>query len=334
MTFNTKPNPRFFFYLLIIYIFASFAWWSYLMFQKNSLLFKAQVRAAQLEYNTANNLKEGNDSFFSTEVFQRIEQKYKSQKRMIIGEGAVFMILLTFGAVQLIRTFDKEVLLAKQQNNFLLSVTHEFKTPLASIKLSLQTLARRIAMEEKFQKLVGNSLDDVERLQGLVDNILFAARMENSSYIFQRVSHNISDLITGFIDKLKTLPGGSRIIVNRIEPDLEYDVDKEALFSAIVNLVENALKYSPDDKQVFVSLVKQNGNIIFEVQDEGMGIAGNEKHKIFDKFYRIGHEETRNKKGTGLGLFIAKRIVESHNGRLMVSDNQPAGSIFRIVFPA
>jgi signal transduction histidine kinase len=224
-------------------------------------------------------------------------------------------------------------MLARQQNNFLLSVTHEFRTPLASIKLSLQTLIKRVALEDKFQKLVNNSLDDVARLQSLVDNILFAARMENNAYALQKSNYNISDLLIQYLDKIKLTLGGSRVVINKIEPDLEYEVDEGAFFSAIVNLIENALKYSPADKPVTVSLYRKNSHIDFEVKDEGAGIAEHDRSRIFDKFYRVGNEETRNTKGTGLGLFIVKKITEAHGGIVAVEANHPKGSIFKIKLP-
>jgi two-component system phosphate regulon sensor histidine kinase PhoR len=335
MLFASDKNskPQIFLYLLVAYIFASFAWWSFLMFDKNELLFNAQINYARLQYIQLNQLPLNDDSFLASSDYVHIKSKYERQKWMIMGEGTVFMFLLAFGSILLLKTFKKEVLLARQQSNFLLSVTHEFRTPLASIKLSLQTLARRITMEDKFQKLVNNSLEDVDRLQALVDNMLFAARMENHSYAFEKSSHNISDLITHYIDKMKQFSGGKRIVVERLDPDLEYDVDRETFYSAIVNLIENALKYSPADKPVQVSLIKYNHQIIFEVKDSGAGIPMEEKHKIFDKFYRVGNEETRNTKGTGLGLFIVKKVIEAHGGTVVVEPNMPQGSIFSIILP-
>jgi signal transduction histidine kinase len=303
------------------------------LLQKNEKLFKVQTRNIQLEYNLSRQLHKNDQSYITSDEYKYVERKYRNQKKMIIGEGLVFIFFLTIGAIQLVNTFNKEVLLAKQQNNFLLSITHEFKTPLSSIKLSLQTLVRRLTLDEKFQKLITNSLDDVERLQTLVDKILLAARMENSSYAFQFEKHNISDLITGFIHKLQSMPGGARIESDIIESDLEYEVDKDALFSVVSNLIENALKYSDTDKKIYVSLFKDDGKIVFQVSDQGEGVPDNEKSNIFKKFYRIGNEETRTQQGTGLGLFIAKKIVEAHQGKLIVTDNQPKGSIFKVIFP-
>lgn len=319
-----------FFYLLVGYIFASFLWWSYLLYQKNEQTFEAQVFAAKINY-------EKNSvaviAFKKTNIYEQILKKHESQKWMILGEGSVFMILLLLGAIQLFRTFNKEVQLAKQQNNFLLSITHELKSPLASIKLSLQTLGKRLSIEEKFQKLIFNSLDDVERLQSLVDNILYAARMENSSYTISRQEENISEIIQILVDKFKLQAGNNRNIFSKIEPYIDYAVDKESFRSAVINLLENAYKYSSPQSLIEIHLFRKDNFIVFEVKDQGKGIAEQEKEKIFQKFYRIGDEATRNTKGTGLGLFIVKKVVEQHQGKISVANNEPQGSIFKIFLP-
>lgn len=317
-----------FLYLLVGYIFASFIWWSYLLYQKNEQAFEAQLNASTLFYERANNKM----LFSATSTYKEIIEKHDSQKWMILGEGSVFMLLLLAGTLQLFRTFNKEVQLARQQNNFLLSITHELKSPLASIKLSLQTLTKRITFEEKFQKLITNSLDDVERLQGLVDNILFAARMENRSYSFERHEENISEVMEILVEKFRLNIGNSRNLFVNIQPDIDYAIDKEAFRSAIINLLENAYKYSETNTLIEIHLFKKDQQIVFEIKDQGKGIDEEEREKIFQKFYRIGNEATRNTKGTGLGLFIVKKVIEQHKGRIIVTANEPKGSIFKIIF--
>jgi signal transduction histidine kinase len=204
---------------------------------------------------------------------------------------------------------------------------------LASIKLSLQTLEKRVVVEEKYQKLISNSLDDVDRLQSLVDNILFAARMENHSYLFEQREENISDLVEHLIEKFRINIGNSRSIHVSIQPGLEGSVDKEAIRSAFINVLENAYKYSSLNSLIQINFYKKENSLVFEVKDEGKGIALHERQNIFQKFYRIGNEETRNTKGTGLGLFIVKKVIESHNGKIVIEDNLPKGTVFKIYLP-
>lgn len=319
--------------MLVGYIFASFTWWSYLLYDKNESLHEAQINAAYLNHNAAIGSTVSFDTFQKTETYFSIIEKHNRQKWMIFGEGSVFLVLLILGTIQLFRTFSKEVSLAKQQNNFLLSITHELKSPIASIKLSLQTLSKRIQFEEKYERLITNSIEDTDRLQGLVENILFAARMDNHSYSFERKEENISDLVEHIIEKFKINVGSTRAIHVVIQPDIDYKIDKEALRSALINILENAYKYSDMASLIQVHLYKKGNQIIFEVIDEGKGISSEEKLKIFEKFYRIGNEATRNTKGTGLGLFIVKKVIESHNGKVWVENNQPKGSIFKVALP-
>ena len=328
-----RNNSLIFFYLLVGYIFASFIWWSYLLYEKNESLVEAQTETAYLKYLAFSSSSITFESFKKTEIYSSILEKHDRQKWMILGEGSVFMLLLVFGTFQLFRTFNKEVLLARQQNNFLLSITHELKSPLASIKLSLQTLEKRVVVEEKYQKLISNSLDDVDRLQSLVDNILFAARMENHSYLFEQREENISDLVEHLIEKFRINIGNSRSIHVSIQPGLEGSVDKEAIRSAFINVLENAYKYSSLNSLIQINFYKKENSLVFEVKDEGKGIALHERQNIFQKFYRIGNEETRNTKGTGLGLFIVKKVIESHNGKIVIEDNLPKGTVFKIYLP-
>jgi len=331
---NSHSRLLIIFYLLVFYIFSSFAWWSYLLHSKNKLAFEQQVISERLLHIKSHQLNDNDVSFFSTETYQILESKFKRQQWMIIGEGGVFIILLLAGAWQVRKTFSKEFSLAEQQNNFLLSINHELRSPLASIKLALQTLERRITFEDKYKKLISNSLDDVERLHTLVDNILFAARMENSSYLFQLHHDNLSDFIGHLCEKFKAYSASNRKFIFQIEPAIDYSFDREAMRSALFNLLENAVKYSPDDAQVLVALYTNGSDIILEVKDEGKGIPLNERQKIFQKFYRTGSEETRIAKGTGLGLFIVKRVVDAHGAKISVLSNEPKGSVFRIVFPS
>jgi two-component system phosphate regulon sensor histidine kinase PhoR len=328
-----RNNSLIFFYLLVGYIFASFIWWSYLLYEKNESLVEVQTETAYLKYLAFSSSSITFESFKKTEIYSSILEKHDRQKWMILGEGSVFMLLLVFGTFQLFRTFNKEVLLARQQNNFLLSITHELKSPLASIKLSLQTLEKRVVVEEKYQKLISNSLDDVDRLQSLVDNILFAARMENHSYLFEQREENISDLVEHLIEKFRINIGNSRSIHVSIQPGLEGSVDKEAIRSAFINVLENAYKYSSLNSLIQINFYKKENSLVFEVKDEGKGIALHERQNIFQKFYRIGNEETRNTKGTGLGLFIVKKVIESHNGKIVIEDNLPKGTVFKIYLP-
>jgi signal transduction histidine kinase len=253
---------------------------------------------------------------------------------MILGEGSMFILVFTVGAISLHKSIKKERKLQEQKKNFLLSVTHELKSPLASIKLLLQTIQKRDLTKQQVQDFIGKSLLDIERLDDMVENMLLASKIDNRSYTFPKANFNLSVLVDNIVNRLQLnkCDINEQLINAEIEPKIEMTGDKFALTSVVTNLIENAIKYSGPCEIVDVKLYSREGKIYLEVADHGIGIADNEKSRIFDKFYRVGSEDTRNTKGTGLGLYIVKQVLDKHEASINVKDNDPTGSIFEIVF--
>jgi len=256
-----------------------------------------------------------------------------SRLPMIMGEGAVFLFLLGIGAYFIHASIKKEDRLKEQQQNFLMSITHELKSPLAAIKLSLQTIVRRELDKEQRTTLIRNSLKDVERLDDLVENMLLATKIESRTYSFPKEKFNFSDLVTRISDRLQVHSCGcEQIIATKIEEGIEIEGDQFALSSVVTNLVENAVKYSGPCAEITVSLCQNDGKPKLVVSDKGLGIPDDEKMHIFDKFYRVGDENVRKSKGTGLGLFIVKGVLQNHDADISVKDNVPHGAIFEVTF--
>jgi two-component system, OmpR family, phosphate regulon sensor histidine kinase PhoR len=255
-----------------------------------------------------------------------------SRKGMILGEGAVFLLIFFSGAFYLQKTLKKERRLHEQQKNFLLSVTHELKSPLASIKLYLQTILKRDLDRVQTQGFLRNSLKDIERLDDLVENMLIATRIENRQYSFPKERFNFSELIIQVADRLQVHSCSTQIIKSRLQDDVFVVGDKFALTLVVSNLIENAVKYSPPCEEISVELQQKSNFICFTVADKGIGIKDEEKLRIFDKFYRVGSEETRKTKGTGLGLYIVKHVLDKHGAQIRVKNNRPSGSIFEVTF--
>jgi two-component system, OmpR family, phosphate regulon sensor histidine kinase PhoR len=252
---------------------------------------------------------------------------------MVVSEGFVFISLMGFGAYKLHRAINKEKKINAQQKNFLLSVTHELKSPLASIKLYLQTILKRDLDKAQQQNFIGKSLLDIERLADLVENMLLATRIENKSYSFPKEPFNLSKLVEKIVARLQIHVCSAEALITSIEPGVYVNGDDFALSSVITNLVENAVKYSSSCMPIHVSLKRNpQGKAIFTVADLGIGITDDEKPKIFDKFYRIGNEDTRKTKGTGLGLFIVKQVLDHHQASIKVKNNLPNGTIFEVCF--
>lgn len=253
---------------------------------------------------------------------------------MIMGEGLVFVLVFGAGAIYLHKSFKREKKLQEQKKNFLLSVTHELKSPLASIKLMLQTIQKRDLNKTQILDFIDKALLDIERLDDMVENMLLASKIENSSYTFPKAHFSLSVLVDSIVNRLQITKcdGNQQIINAEIEPKIEFDGDKFALTSVVTNLIENAIKYSKPCETVDVKLFSKDNKIYLQVADHGIGIADEEKPRIFERFYRVGSEDTRNTKGTGLGLYIVKQVLDKHEASIRVKDNRPAGSIFEVVF--
>jgi len=251
---------------------------------------------------------------------------------MVVGEFSVFFFLLILGMTRLRKAIREESNLNKQQKNFLLSVTHELKSPLASIKLYLQTLQKRELDREQQQSFLRNSLQDIDRLDELVGNMLMATKFENKSYSFPKEKFDLSVEIEKILDHIIRIYQDKYRFQIHIEPHLEILGDKLSLNTAVTNLIENAIKYSAKGNPIEIKLEKTGNRVHLQVADQGIGIEDNEKKKIFQKFYRACNEETRATKGTGLGLFIVKQVLDNHKAEIFVKDNTPKGSVFEVVF--
>jgi signal transduction histidine kinase len=253
---------------------------------------------------------------------------------MILGEGSMFAVVFVVGAISLHKSIRRERKLQNQKKNFLLSVTHELKSPLASIKLLLQTIQKRDLTKTQMLDFIDKSLLDIERLDDMVENMLLASKIDNRSYTFPKAKFNLSVLVDNIVNRLQLnkCDINEQLINAQIESKIEITGDKFALTSVVTNLIENAIKYSAPCEVVDVKLYSKDDKIHLEVADHGIGIADVEKSRIFDKFYRVGSEDTRNTKGTGLGLYIVKEVLDKHEASIRVKDNRPTGSIFEVVF--
>lgn len=256
-----------------------------------------------------------------------------SRMPMIMGEGAVFLFLLCVGAYFIHASIKKEDQLREQQQNFLMSITHELKSPLAAIKLSLETIVKRSLDREQQLVLLRNSLKDIERLDDLVENMLLATKLESGAYSFPKEQFDFSELVAKIADRLQVHSCGcEQIIKTNLAKNISVEGDKFALSSVVTNLIENAVKYSGPCAEVSVDVGQNDGRTFLRVSDRGIGISDEEKMHIFDKFYRVGDENVRKSKGTGLGLFIVKEVLQHHDADIVVSDNMPQGTIFEVTF--
>lgn len=249
---------------------------------------------------------------------------------MIIGEGFVFFAILIFGIIQLIKSIKKEMDLNRQKKNFLLSVTHELRTPLAAIKLNLQTLNKRELDRETQQKLLEKSESEVIRLENIVNNILAVTRLENSAKNLETIRFNISDLIHKQLEAIQVNFGINHQFELDIEKELEFQGDPNLVALIVSNLVENAIKYSPVNSIIYIKLKMEHGKVVLTVMDNGIGIAKEDREKIFEKFYRSENEDVRQTKGTGLGLYLVKNLVAEYKGTITIKSEERKGTEIKI----
>lgn len=322
-------KPLIIFSVLVLYIFASFIWWSYLLISNTANTMEQSKKLLVLQYE---NEGIAQDEIVNMPSYLDLEKNYRNQVLMVLGEGLVFLVLLSAAIIQIWRSYKQELALANQQRNFLLSITHELKSPLASIKLGLETINKRELDKEKFQKMIDFSLSDTNRLQNLVEDILLAAKFEDHSFQFVKSPLDLSEFVGRMIAKMRSR-----------HPDRKFNFshngahyikgDRQALTSLVSNILENAVKYSPEGSDIDIEVENKYKSVVMAIKDKGIGIAEHEKPNIFKKFYRVGNEDTRKSKGTGLGLFIVKEVADGHQARIYLEPNTPAGTVFKVLFP-
>jgi len=323
-----KTDPLQVFYYVFGYIILFALWWGYLLYDKNETAYHEKIEINVLRYA----LQHPGVDFTSTEEFAKIDHKYQRQRVMIFTEGTVFFVLLLAGLWIVRKSFKREMELAEQQKNFLLSITHELKSPLSSVKLSLQTMAKHQLPDDKKERMIGNSLMDIDRLDSLVGNILFAAKIERDQPGFSNEEINASEMVVQICNR--HAQNKKQIsIISDIQENIYMMVDPLGFTSVVVNLLENAIKYSHEQSTVQVNMSTLGDKMQMVVTDEGVGISDDDKLKVFDKFYRVGNEDTRKTKGTGLGLYIVKRFVSIYKGEIKLTDNKPSGTVFTITLP-
>ncbi len=256
----------------------------------------------------------------------RMEEKQRT--RIYLFQSILLTVLVGVGIYGVYYSVSAIYNLNKQQNNFLLSVTHEFKTPIAAMKLMLQTIRNRELERDKQNQLLDNAIENSDRLNELTENMLTAMQIENDRYQYAYDEFSLSDMVRRLADYY-TLKNE---MTSEIEEGIEMIGDRFVLRISVNNIVENAIKYS-DNKPVHVSLERKKNKAILKIADQGIGIPASERKKIFKRFYRIQDEETRETKGTGLGLFIVRQTIRKHGGSIKVADNKPRGTTFILELP-
>jgi K+-sensing histidine kinase KdpD len=306
------------YWIFLVYILSALVFWFIELNKQNNLM--TDFKVSELK----------KDDFRYSQKLREIEEERMRKTTQYISEGATFMALIILGAIFMYRAVRRQFAQQRQQENLMMAITHELKTPIAVAKLNLETLLKHPLDEEKRKKLIGMTLEETNRLNILASNILVSAQLESGRAV-TREEINFSDLVSSSANDFKNRFPDRQWQIN-IGEDEELQGDPFLLQILVNNLLENAVKYSPAASTIECVLSGDNNFIYLRIADEGFGIPAGEKANIFKKFYRIGSEQTRSAKGTGLGLYLCKKIAHDHHATIRVDDNSPKGAVFTVKF--
>jgi signal transduction histidine kinase len=272
--------------------------------------------------------------------FRELAEKYRPEllgrgfNWGVMVEGLLLLVVILVGVYVIFVYWKRQSTLYAKQRNIISQVTHELKSPLASIQLHLETIRLRRPSGEKLEAFVGTMLADTDRLHYLINNLLMAARLEQRRKPAERRLTDISAMLAEYVERERVnLPQGGSISLEA-EPALKLLVDPEEMGMVLRNLFENAVLYSPGSPEIAVRLNRAGNSVRLTVQDKGRGLDRNELKHVFEMFYRV-HPSGENVRGTGLGLHIVYTIIRNHGGRVSVeSAGLGQGCTFSITLPA
>ena len=254
----------------------------------------------------------------------------------VLAEGTFFLIVLIVGMAVLTRAIRHDAELRKRQQNFLAAVSHEFKSPLASIQLAAETLVLR-SNEADSQRLGRRILDDGERLLRMVDNLLDTTRLEEGRYKLAPQPTDLRSASAAAISAIAERARMSEVAVTLDAPsEVRVVIDPAALDTVLRNLLDNALKAcaAGNGHAIDVRVARTGAGVALSVTDDGLGFPFEERAMIFEKFHRLGDEQRRTTPGTGLGLYIVRRLVDLSNGTVDADSHGPGkGATITIRWP-
>jgi signal transduction histidine kinase len=271
-------------------------------------------------------------------ALERVVDSRRRRFRMFAAEGSFFLLLIIAGAIAIHRSLRRGAEFERRQQNFLAAVTHELKAPLASIRLFTETLSSRQLPPEKQRDCLSKIAQDVERLEELINDALEAGVFSRRSFHPALELNNLSEHLVSYVEMHRHRAERSGLqITTAIAPGVQARTDQVHLRRAVGVVIENAIKYSgpnPRGKGIRVSLTAEGRDAVITVADQGMGLEPADQKRVFERFYRAGDEMTRKVSGSGLGLYLAREIIEAHHGRIILrSDGPGTGATVEIRLP-
>ena len=308
------------YWLLLLYVLAALFWWFIALNRQNA-------KMTELQFSTIQ--KESKDYNAQVNAIYFTQQRKRAQ---YVGEGVAFFAIIILAAYFVFRATLRHLKFTQQQQNFMMAVTHELKTPISIVRLNVETLQRRQLKDEHKEKILADTLMETDRLNNLCNNILVTSQLETGKYHCLKEPIDMKEMLEQVSQEFQHRFPDRNINFHSTEDNVVLQGEVLLIQLLLSNLIENAVKYSFKGAIIDLALKTKSNKIILSVADNGPGVQDEEKKLVFDKFYRTGDENKRKTKGTGLGLYLCKKIVQSHNGTISVSDNQPQGAIFTVIF--
>lgn len=318
--YNVKPlRIIYFFYgFLLAYIMATLIFWFIALNLQNEELSRFRLDMIDVD-----------DSLHAQKI-HKIESSRDRKAAQYLGEGITSFLVIVAGAILVLRMISRRLIQSEQQQNFMMAITHELKTPIAITKLNLETMQRRRLDTEQQHKLIKSTIQEANRLNALCNNMLLLSQIDAGGYTLTNEKFDLGTLVNDCVDDF-IIRFPQRNIETYFDGQVMVTGDKILLQLAVNNLLDNAIKYSGKDDVVLVKVFRDDRLVKLQVVDEGAGITASEKHRIFEKYFRGAQ---RQMKGTGLGLYLTKEIVKQHHGDITMTNNNPHGCIFEISLKA
>ncbi len=289
------------FWLSFVYITVALVFWGRSLYRLSIQNIELQEQLLQLQTSDTT------ATSYQAELAE-LRQKRVTKSKQYWGEGLTFFAFIMLSGIIVYISLKREQERSEFQRNVLLSITHELKTPLASIKLALQTLQKRKLDHEAQLKVIEPALEDVNRLDSMTSNILSINRLESKQLEVSLEKTTAHHILQPIIDNHQKAQSTHRIEL--VGDDFELETDPYLIDILLSNLLSNAIKYSPEADVVQIKTIPSDQSGVIEIIDQGPGIQADELDKVYKKYYRSGNEITRATKGSGLGLYIVRKICE------------------------
>jgi signal transduction histidine kinase len=234
---------------------------------------------------------------------------------IILFEGLLLLLVILGGVYVIFLYWRRQLALNREQRYFISQVTHELKSPVASLQLHLETIQRHHPSDAQLEEFVSTMISDTRRLDELISKMLTANRLEQSKWRLALRPCNLTEFVADYIEQWRRQQQEELKLSSSIDSDIHVRLDPETFGIVLRNLLENSLKYSNPPTQIHVSLHVEGNFAVLQVRDQGRGIPAEEQRRVFRMFYRRTQGEY-NVKGTGLGLFIVKALVKRHKGQV------------------